>query len=77
MCVIFYYIVILYLVFSKFFIYVYQNLKTKQKKSFHTNVRCIKKRSVKMCSFKFNGEIKSSNEDQKFNIKMKEEQTYV
>lgn len=31
-----------------------------------------------MCSFKFNGEIKSSkNEDQKFNIKMKEEQTYV
>lgn len=30
-----------------------------------------------MCSFKFKGEIKSSNEDQKFNIKMKEEQTYV
>ena len=30
-----------------------------------------------MCSFKFNGEIKSSDEDQKFNIKMKEEQTYV
>ena len=55
----------------------YYNLKTEQNKSLHTNVKCIKKRSVKMCSFKFNGEMKSSNEDQKFNIKMKEEQTYV
>lgn len=75
MCVIFYYIVILY--FENFSFMCIKIWKQNKKKSFHTNVRCIKKRSVKMCSFKFNGEIKSSNEDQKFNIKMKEEQTYV
>ena len=56
------------------------SLKTCSVKMFHLKslqYMRIKKRSVKMCSFKFNGEIKSSNQHQKFNIKMKEEQTYV